>query len=157
MTPSDLKHLRRTIELAQTARQHGNLPFGALLVDEQGSVLVEAENTQITARDCTGHAEINVLREAGRRLSFKVIAHSTLYASAEPCAMCAAAAYWSGVRRIAYALRSDRVYELLGETADPLMASCRDLLDRGQRRVEVDGPAIENEAEQALERFSLRK
>jgi tRNA(Arg) A34 adenosine deaminase TadA len=151
MVASDLERLRRAIELARTARSRGNLPFGALLVDEHGAILVEAGNTAITTRDCTGHAETNLLREAGRRLSFGVIARSTLYASAEPCAMCAGAIYWSGVRRLVYALSSGRVYALLGEAADCLAVSCRDVLGRGQRTIEVEGPAIEGEAGKVFE------
>lgn len=155
MTDGDLEHLRRTFELARAARQRGNLPFGALLVDERGTVLVEAENTQITARDCTGHAEANALREAGRRFSFRIIARSTLYASTEPCAMCAAAAYWSGARRIVFALSSDRLHGLLGEEADHLLLSCREVLGRGGRKVEVEGPALEDEAATVLEGYRL--
>ena len=46
--------IRRTLEIAQRARDHGNHPFGALLVDERGHILIEAENTVVTERDCTG-------------------------------------------------------------------------------------------------------
>ena len=52
----DLRFLRRAIAIAQQARDHGNHPFGALLVDGQGSVLLEAENTVVSERDVTGHA-----------------------------------------------------------------------------------------------------
>jgi tRNA(Arg) A34 adenosine deaminase TadA len=45
MTDADLKLLRRAIDVAHRAREHGDHPFGALLVDEQGHVLIEAENT----------------------------------------------------------------------------------------------------------------
>lgn len=157
MTKTDLKHLRRAIEVARSARRRGNLPFGALLVGANGSVLLEAENTQITARDCTGHAEANLLREAGRRFSFKAIARCTVYASAEPCAMCAGAIFWSGVRRVVYALSSDRLYALLGNTPDQLLLSCRDVIARGQRKVQVDGPAIEDEAGEAFDAFDLSR
>jgi tRNA(Arg) A34 adenosine deaminase TadA len=56
--------IRRALELARQARDHGNHPFGALLADASGRVRLEAENTVVTERDCTGHAETNLMRLA---------------------------------------------------------------------------------------------
>src|SRR6266446_9780779 len=61
------QHLRRAIELARQAREHGNHPFGALLVDHRGNVVLEAENTVRTDKDITAHAETNLMRMASRR------------------------------------------------------------------------------------------
>jgi tRNA(Arg) A34 adenosine deaminase TadA len=55
MTGND-QRLLAAIELAKRARDNGNHPFGALLVDADGNVVVEGENTVVTRRDCTGHA-----------------------------------------------------------------------------------------------------
>jgi len=63
----DERYLLRAIDLAARARSKGNEPFGALIVDPDGNVLVEAENTVVTARDCTAHAETNAVREACAR------------------------------------------------------------------------------------------
>ena len=65
---TDLPHLTRAIALAASARRHGNHPFGSLLVDRDGSVVLEAENTVVTGRDVTAHAEQNLVREASARL-----------------------------------------------------------------------------------------
>ena len=64
MNDTDIAHLRTAIEVAQKAREHGNHPFGAILVDENDRVVLEAENTVVTERDCTGHAETNLMRLA---------------------------------------------------------------------------------------------
>ncbi len=64
MNNTDLEHLRTAIEVAQVARDHGNHPFGAILVDENNQVLLQAENTVVTESDCTGHAETNLMRLA---------------------------------------------------------------------------------------------
>src|SRR5206468_5397259 len=61
------QHLRRAIELARQAREHGNHPFGALLVDPKGNVILEAENTIHTDKDVTAHAETNLMRMASAR------------------------------------------------------------------------------------------
>ena len=91
MNESDLNHLRTAIQVAWRAREHGNHPFGALLVDENNQILMRAENTVNTARDCTGHAETNLVRLASQRYSPEQLARCTLHSSTEPCAMCAGA------------------------------------------------------------------
>lgn len=50
-------YLRRCIEISKDSRAHGNTPFGALLVDKDGNILMEQENIEITEKVCTGHAE----------------------------------------------------------------------------------------------------
>ena len=153
MNETDLKLLRAAIALAQSAVAHGNHPFGALLADTHGNVLLEAENTVVTERDCTGHAETNLVREAGRWHPREALSRCTLYASTEPCAMCAGAIFWSGVGRVVFALGSPRLSELMGDTPDQLLPRCADVLAGGMRRVEVVGPALEGEAEQVFTGF----
>jgi len=146
----DLSHLRRAIDLARMAREHGNHPFGALLVGAQGELLLEAENSVLTDQDCTAHAELNLVRLASRRYDMATLAGSTLYSSTEPCAMCAGAIHWSGIGRLVYALSEERLYRLTGDDpADrPLKLPCRKVLARCARQIEVCGPALEAEAEQ---------
>ncbi len=69
MNSTDLQHLRTAIEIAAQAREHGNHPFGAILVDKENKVLLQAENTVVTGRDCTGHAETNLMRLATQHYS----------------------------------------------------------------------------------------
>jgi len=90
-------HMREAFALARRARAHGNRPFGALLVAGNGAVLAAAENSQLTDEQVLAHAEMNLLRRVSRELTPDVLASSTLYTSAEPCAMCAGAIFWSGV------------------------------------------------------------
>jgi tRNA(Arg) A34 adenosine deaminase TadA len=114
LNDTDLEHLRTAIEVAQKAREHGNHPFGAILVDENDQVVLEAENTVVTERDCTGHAETNLMRLATQRFPLEKLATCTLYTSTEPCAMCAGAIHWGNVRRVVYALGEAEFYELAG-------------------------------------------
>jgi tRNA(Arg) A34 adenosine deaminase TadA len=153
MNDIDLKLLRAAIELARSARDHGNHPFGALLADARGAVLLEAENTVVTERDCTGHAETNLMRLASRRLSPEQLATCTLYTSTEPCAMCAGAIHWGGVGRVVYALSAEQLYALVGPSPDHLRLPCREVFARSQRPVEVLGPALEDEGRAVHEGF----
>jgi tRNA(Arg) A34 adenosine deaminase TadA len=147
-TDRELLYLARAIDLAASARKRGNHPFGSLLVDAGGKILLEAENTVVTGRDCTGHAELNLVRAAVAQLEPDELAGCTLYTSTEPCAMCAGAIFWSGIGRVVFALSSAA---LGGIVQDPtgawtLAMSCRDVFARGGRAVDVLGPLIEDDA-----------
>ena len=141
MNDTDIAHLRTAIEVAQKAREHGNHPFGAILVDENDRVVLEAENTVVTESDCTGHAETNLMRLATKHFPPEKLAACTLYTSTEPCAMCAGAIHWGNVGRVVYALGEAEFYELAGPSPEHLLIPCREVFARSQRPIEVDGPA----------------
>jgi tRNA(Arg) A34 adenosine deaminase TadA len=147
MNETDIQHLRTAIQVAQAARDHGNHPFGAILVDENNQVLVQAENTVVTERDCTGHAETNLMRLASQQFSPEKLAACTLYTSTEPCAMCSGAIHWGNVRRVVFALRAMDLYEIVGPSPDHLLLSCQEVFARSERNAEALGPAPELHAE----------
>ena len=147
MNSTDLEHLRTAIEIAQLARDHGNHPFGAILVNENNQVLLQAENTVVTESDCTGHAETNLMRLASQHFSPEKLSTCTLYTSTEPCAMCAGAIHWGNVRRVVFALSEIDLYEMIGPSPDHLLLPCTEVFARSQRPVEVIGPSLELNAE----------
>ena len=140
--------MRRALDLARQARAHGNHPFGALLADADGKVRLEAENTVVTEGDCTGHAEINLMKLACLNLDRDALAAATLYTSTEPCAMCAGAIYWAGLSQVEFGLREGELRALTGDDPNnPTLAlPCREVFARGQRPIEVMGPLLEDEA-----------
>jgi len=154
LSAEDEAFLRRAFALASEARDGGNHPFGSLLVGPDGAVLAEARNSRVTERDATGHAETNLVRLAGRVDAD--LTECTLYTSTEPCAMCAGAIYWSGIGRVVFGLSEVDLLEITG-TGNPdnptLALPCREVFARGQRTVEVDGPALEAEARAVHEGF----
>jgi tRNA(Arg) A34 adenosine deaminase TadA len=146
MNDTDNYHLRSAIAIARRSRDHGNHPFGALLAGPDEQVLLEAENTVVTGPDCTGHAETNLMRLASRQFAAKFLEGCGLYTSAEPCPMCSGAIFWGGVGRVVFALGQRSLYDLIGSGGDELLLSCRDVFARGNRVIEVLGPALEAEA-----------
>jgi len=154
MTESN-QYLRRAIQLAMQARERGNRPFGALIVDAQGDPVAEAEADSITTGDCTGHAETNALRIATRKLSREELSRCTLYSSAEPCVMCAGAIFWSNIRRVVYGIDATTLREYRGTRADQmdLALSCREILRASPYPIEVIGPALGDEARVPHEGF----
>ena len=145
----DEHFLRRSFEVARRAMTHGNHPFGAILVDGQGKVLLEAENGYMPAQDGTAHAERLLATDACWNLPADVRAKATLYSSAEPCAMCAGAIYWAGIGRVVYGLSEHRLRRVTGNHPEnpTLDLPCREVFKSGQRATEVVGPMLEDEAE----------
>jgi tRNA(Arg) A34 adenosine deaminase TadA len=154
MDENDLRFMRVAIDVARKARDKGNHPFGAVLVDEQGHILMEAENTVVTEKDCTGHAETNLMRQASRKYDSDFLARCTLYTSTEPCPMCAGAIFWGNVRRVVYGLSEEGLYEMVGEDAEEVLyLPCRELFGKGRKPIEVIGPVLEEEARKVHEGF----
>jgi tRNA(Arg) A34 adenosine deaminase TadA len=145
--PDHAAFLRRSFEVARRARDHGNHPFGAILVDPDGAVLLECENGYLPDRDMTAHAERLLATRASRMYGPEFLAGCTLYSSAEPCAMCAGASYWAGIGRVVYALSERRLKEVTGAHPEnpTLDLPCRAVFAAGQRRVDVVGPLLEDE------------
>jgi tRNA(Arg) A34 adenosine deaminase TadA len=143
MTPDDVRHLRRCLELAREARERGDDPFGALLVGPDGAVLAEHRNGTVTANDVTAHPELTLARWAAEHLSPAERAGSTTYTSCEHCAMCATAHFWAGVGRIVFAFSSEQLGEILPQDAPMLRLSTRDVFATANRPVVVEGPCLE--------------
>ncbi len=142
MNDIDRTLLRAAVERARTSRNDGNHPFGALLADKNGKILLDCGNTVPIDGDCTGHAETNVARAASKAYDREFLRSCTLYTSAEPCAMCAGAIYWSGIGRVVYALSEAALRGITGDDPEnpTLDLPCREVFARGQRSVTVEGP-----------------
>jgi tRNA(Arg) A34 adenosine deaminase TadA len=145
---TDQDYLRITLEIARQARAAGNHPFGAILVGPDGAVLMEAGNAHGEAGDRTGHAERVLMTRASLAYSAAFLAGCALYTSAEPCAMCAGAAYWAGVGRVVYGLSEREMAQIIGPHPENLTMDlpCRTVLGAGQRTIEVVGPLLEEES-----------
>ena len=145
----DLRWVRRAIALSAEAKARGKHPFGALVVGPDDNVITEAGNAfGWPDGDCTGHAELIAVRDASRLVPPEQLATATLYTSAEPCVMCAGAVYWSGIARVVYALSEIKLLTLTGNHPEnpTLSLPCRDVFAHGQRRIDVVGPMLEDEA-----------
>ncbi len=152
MTPDqDLQFLRRSFEVARRARDGGDHPFGCLLVGPDGEVLREQGNGySAEGGDRTAHAERLLASWAAKSLDVEMLRGSTLYSSAEPCAMCSGALYWAGVGRVVYGQSEKGLKAATGahEENPTLDLPCRIVFTAGQRPTEVVGPLLEDEAEQ---------
>ena len=145
----DGRYLRKAIVWSHAARRRGNRPFGCVIVSADNEVLAEAHNSNAETGDCTAHAEVNALRAlAGRGLTREQLAAATLYASGEPCVMCAGAIFWSNIGRVVFGIDAERLRVFRGERPDQRDAalSCRDVFRASPHPIECIGPALIDEA-----------
>ena len=149
LSPRDLELLREAIRLSGESKARGRHPFAALVANERGEVVVTAGNNSMPPEgDPTQHAELVAAAQAAKLLSPEELARCTLFTSAEPCCMCAGAIYWTNIGRVVYALSEHALLGLTGDHPENPTFSlpCREVFARGQRRVEVVGPLLEQEA-----------
>lgn len=145
----DGRYLRKAIVWSHAGRRRGNRPFGAVVVSAEGEVLAEAYCNSTETGDVTGHAETNAIRMLGtRKLSREELAGATIYASGEPCVMCAGAIFWSNIGRVIFGIDAQRLRVFRGERGDQRDAelSCRDVFRASSHPIECIGPALVDEA-----------
>ena len=145
-------YIRRCIEVSRRSIEHGNTPFGAILVDPEGNILMEQENVEVTTGDCTGHAETTLAAKASKEYSKEFLNGCTLYSTIEPCVMCAGAMYWAGIGRLVYGASEERLLQETGSHPQnpTLSMKCRDVFASGQKEIEVIGP-IQELVEEVME------
>ncbi len=146
---SDIEYLMHACEISEQSRKNGNHPFGAILVDARGNVLLEAENTCESEHDATGHAETNLMRMASIKYDRVLLQDCTMYTTVEPCVMCAGALYWAGLNACVYGVAEMTLLSLTGNHSEnpTFNLNCRTVFKAGQRDIEVRGPFPEIEEE----------
>ncbi|MEP2651011.1 MAG: tRNA adenosine(34) deaminase TadA [Paraglaciecola sp.] len=97
----DTKWMRHALTLANNAQSQGEIPVGAVLVQE-GNIIGQGWNQSITLHDPSAHAEMMAIREAGQTLKNYRLINSTLYVTLEPCPMCAGVLVHSRIQRVVY-------------------------------------------------------
>lgn len=143
---TDETYMRRALELAAHARDaEGEVPVGAVLVID-GAIAGEGWNRNIGLNDPSAHAEILALRAAGARVRNYRFPGATLYATLEPCAMCAMALVHARVARVVYAARDPKT-GAAGSVFDTLVS------ERHNHRVAVESGLLADESATLLRDF----
>jgi tRNA(adenine34) deaminase len=145
MAASDETWMRRALELAQRARDEGEVPVGAVVVLE-GKVVGEGWNRPISGSDATSHAEIEAIRAACRELRNYRLAGATLYVTLEPCAMCIGAMFHA------------RIAKVLFGASDPKTGAAGSVIDLFAERklnhhASVEGGVLAQESGELLRTF----
>ena len=147
--PKTIEYLRLANDAARKARAAGNTPFGAILVDAEGQVLLSQGNAEGDTHDATAHAELVLASRASRAYSKEFLRSCTLYTTCEPCPMCTGGIYWANIGRIVYGISEARLLELTGaDDKNPTFSMGADkVIAAGQKKIELVGPVPEAEEE----------
>jgi tRNA(Arg) A34 adenosine deaminase TadA len=152
-TTENIALMSRAIELAASSVKAGNHPFGAILVID-GHIVLEAENSVLTEKDPTRHAEMNLVSAACRTMSAEEIAKSVLFTSTEPCAMCLGAVYWSGIKSVVFACPVSALEEIAGES---LHCHTEQVYQNSINPPQVHGPLLKAQAVEQHRRYWKRR
>jgi len=145
----DEKWMKIAISEANLAINKGEIPVGAVLIQD-GKLIAKAHNQPILNHDPTAHAEVEVLRKAGKKLKNYRLARSTLYVTLEPCAMCLGAIMHARIERIVFGA-SDPKTGVCGSKADLTSEAFF------THKVKVDGGVLEEENKEILQFFFKSK
>lgn len=145
----DTYYIRETFKLARKAVKNCNNPFGALLVKDD-KIVEKSENTVNTSNDCTAHAEMNLIRRVQNKLQTKALKGFTLYASSEPCTMCAGAIYWANIDKIVFSCSTQKLREIAGKSIE---SDINSLLSDTSNDIKIIGPILEEEGVEVHKNF----
>lgn len=151
-TEQDIRLLGETVRIAHQAKLEGSHPFGALLADKDGNILLEQGNAYEEGGPAM-HAETALMFKAGKLYTPQFLAECSLYSSAEPCVMCTGAMYWTNVRRLVFGISEEQLLALTGsDELNPTFALSSDkVLSYGQKDVEIVGPVQDAKLIEAIE------
>ena len=142
---NDEKWMALAIKQAVKADNEGEVPVGAVLVKD-GQIIAQAHNQPISTNDATAHAEIQLLRAAGKLQKNYRLINTTIYVTLEPCAMCLGAMMHARIKRIVYG------------ASDPKTGVCGSHVDLSSEsffnhEMEISGGVLEKECKELLQSF----
>ena len=145
----DEKWMSLALEQARKAEEEGEVPVGAILVKDD-LLIAKAHNQPISTNDATAHAEIQLLRAAGRKLKNYRLTGTSLYVTLEPCAMCLGAIMHARVDRIVFGAHDPKT-GVCGSSENLMDANCFN------HKINLVSRVLENESKQLLKRFFISR
>ncbi len=137
------------LEQARKAEEMGEVPVGAILIND-GIIIAKSHNQPISTNDATAHAEIQLIRAAGKKLKNYRLTNTTLYVTLEPCAMCLGAIMHARIDRLvfgAYDLKTG----VCGSSENLIGANCFN------HKIKLISGVLENESKQLLKNFFISR
>jgi len=145
---TDKNFMSLALDEARRAYREGEVPIGAVLIDEDGILISREHNRIEQLRDATAHAEILALRTASYKLNRRRLTGCTLYSTVEPCAMCAGALVLCRVKRLVYGVTDSKfgaAESLFNVVNNPAL----------NHRLEVTAGVMEEACRELMKKFFL--
>ena len=141
----DEKWMSLALEQARKAEEEGEVPVGAILVKD-GLLIAKAHNQPISANDPTAHAEIQLIRAAGKKLKNYRLTGTSLYVTLEPCTMCLGAIMHARVEHVIFGAYDPKT-GVCGSSENLMDAKCFN------HKINLVSGVLENESKQLLKNF----
>jgi|TARA_B100000795_G_scaffold219463_1_gene173808 tRNA(adenine34) deaminase len=145
----DEKWMKIAIQEAIKAEKDDEVPVGAVLVKD-GLVIAKAHNQPISTNDATAHAEIQLIRAAGKKLKNYRLTETSLYVTLEPCAMCLGAIMHARIKRIVYGAHDPKT-GVCGTSENLIDANCFN------HKIDLVSGVLEIECKQLLKKFFISR
>ena len=133
------KYMRIAIEEAQIAKEKGENPFGAVLLDSEYNFCHKAHSRSIELSDPTAHAEVLVIREYCQQKKQVYLKNYIMICSGEPCVMCSGAIKWAKIQQIYYSVPQEMINRASGGKIKP---SCKQLINSGMSQKTIVGNVL---------------
>ena len=146
---NDEKWMSLALKQAIKAEEEGEVPVGAILVKD-GLVIAKAHNQPISTNDATAHAEIQLIRNAGKKQENYRLTGTSLYVTLEPCAMCLGAMMHARIERIIYGAHDSKT-GVCGSSENLFNANCFN------HKIDLVSGVLENECKQLLKKFFISR
>ena len=143
----DEKWMFLALEQARKAEEEGEVPVGAILVKD-GLLIAKAHNQPISTNDATAHAEIKLLRAAGKKLKNYRLTGTSLFVTLEPCAMCLGAIMHARIERIVFGAHDPKT-GVCGSSENLIDANCFN------HTIKLNSGVLENESSKILKSFFI--
>lgn len=141
--------MKKAIELSVSAVEHGNEPFGAVLI-KNGEIVYTNENQIYTRQDPTFHAEFGLIRKFCEETGITDLSEYTLYSSCEPCFMCCGAMVWTKLGRLVYGASDIDLCDILGVQG----SKCSEIVFKNcGADIEVTSGVLRSDALRVLENY----
>ena len=147
---NDIHFMRIALQEARNAEKQGEVPVGAVIVDQNGIILSRAGNRSIVDCDPSGHAEMIAIREAGKTRDNYRLLNTTLYATIEPCVMCTGAMIHARIYRLVFGALDPKAGAVVSQY---LIGTDRKL----NHQIIVKGRVLEEECSELLTSFFKKK
>ena len=145
----DEKWMSLALQQAVKAEEEGEVPVGAILVKD-GLLIAKAHNQPISTNDATAHAEIQLIRAAGKKQENYRLTGTSLYVTLEPCAMCLGAMMHARIERIVYGAHDPKT-GVCGSSENLIDGNCFN------HKIDLVSGVLENECKQLIKKFFISR
>ncbi len=132
----------RFMYLALAEAEKGDSPYGAVIIKDN-EVVAKAYNTVIRDSDPSAHAEMNAIRALTNKNKSPSLEGYIIYASGEPCPMCAAACIWAGVEEI---IIGASIQDLIDINQSQIHLSCEEIIAKSSKKIKVTKGVLQQES-----------